>query len=77
MCLSVPVKVLEILNQETVIVGKSDVKFKASTILLEDVSVGDYVLVHAGFAIEKITDEDAEQKLELYAEYQEKIKEKV
>jgi hydrogenase expression/formation protein HypC len=41
---------------------------EASLMMVEDVAVGDFVLIHAGFAIEKLDQEDAEQTLALFRE---------
>lgn len=44
------------------------VERRVSLRLLEDCAVGDYVLVHAGYAIEKISTEAAEENLRIFAE---------
>ena len=62
MCLSIPSKVLSIDgNMAEVSVGGNI--FKAGIQLLDDVKVGDYVLLHAGFAIQKIREAEAEEML--------------
>jgi hydrogenase expression/formation protein HypC len=67
MCVSVPAKVIEINNNTAlVLMGKS--RFKVSTSLLENVDVGDYVLIHTGFAIEKISPEAASEMVRLLRE---------
>ncbi len=53
MCLAIPSKIVEIKDQMAVI-DVAGVTRQASLLLLEDVAIGDYVIVHAGFAIEKI-----------------------
>ncbi len=58
MCLSIPAKILEINGQQ----GKASVGgsvFDIGLQLVENVKVGDYVLVHTGFALEKINEEEA------------------
>ncbi|MBL0712955.1 MAG: HypC/HybG/HupF family hydrogenase formation chaperone [Desulfosarcina sp.] len=62
MCLAIPSKVIEISNNMGVIdvVG---VRREASLLLLEDPRVGDWVIVHAGFAIQKIDEATAEESL--------------
>ena len=57
MCLAIPSKIIHIDNNMAVI-DVDGVKREASLLLLEDAGIGDYVIVHAGFAIQKI-DEDA------------------
>jgi len=62
MCLSIPSKILSIDgNMAKVSVGGNI--FKAGIQLLDDVKVGEYVLLHAGFAIQKIREEEAEEML--------------
>lgn len=57
MCLAIPSKVITIENGVATI-DVDGVRRQTSLMLLEDVKVGDFVLVHAGFAIQKL-DEDA------------------
>lgn len=60
MCLGIPMKILELTGKEGV-VEISNVKRNVSFMLLDDVKVGDMVLIHAGFAIQKISQQDAEE----------------
>lgn len=67
MCLSVPAKVIEIDGD----VGKADVDgniVDVNLMMVEGVSVGDYVLVHTGFAIQKYEREDALETIRLLRE---------
>ena len=70
MCLAIPSRVVEIDEvSKTAIVETFGVKRKVSTMLLsEPLKVGDYVLVHVGFAMEKIDPEEAKKTLELFKE---------
>lgn len=64
MCLGVPGKILEIeKNMAKVDVG--GFLRRVSLDLCPDVTVGEYVLIHTGFAIQKIDEEDAKETLEL------------
>ena len=68
MCLAVPVEVTEINDQNiaTCRVGDSDSTIQASLMIVDQpVAVGDYVLVHAGFAIRKLDHEEAMQTLKI------------
>ncbi len=67
MCLAVPAKVVEIVDEENQIakVDIGGVRRNISVALLEDVRVGDWVLVHVGFAIQKVDEEEAMQTLTL------------
>ena len=63
MCLAIPLIVTNIENEMGTVEVDGVVR-KASLILLEDVSVGDYVIVHAGFAINKIDEKAALETIE-------------
>ncbi|HID79927.1 MAG TPA: HypC/HybG/HupF family hydrogenase formation chaperone [Aquifex aeolicus] len=70
MCLAIPSRVVEIDEvSKTAVVETFGVKRKVSTMLLnEPLQVGDYVLIHVGFAMEKIDPEEAKKTLELFKE---------
>ena len=72
MCLAVPMKVIEIEDNETV-VELGGLKKKINLGLLEKIDVGDYVIVHAGFAIQKLDEKEAEKTLALVREMAEKL----
>uniref|UniRef100_A0A7C4EM49 HypC/HybG/HupF family hydrogenase formation chaperone n=1 Tax=Thermodesulfovibrio aggregans TaxID=86166 RepID=A0A7C4EM49_9BACT len=68
MCLAVPSKIIEI-DGYNATVDVMGLRKKISLMLLPDEpKIGDYVLVHAGFAINKIESSEAEQALKLYEE---------
>jgi len=70
MCLSIPAKVEKIDGNEA-IVNLSGNRLKVALDLLDDVREGDYVLVHAGYAIQKIDEVEAEETLRLIKELEE------
>jgi hydrogenase expression/formation protein HypC len=55
-------------NENAGITEMSGVKREVSFLMLPEAVVGDYVIVHAGFAIQKLNQEDAEKSLELFRE---------
>ena len=64
MCLAIPAEVIQIDDTlATVQVGES--LRKASLMLLPDAQVGDYVIVHAGFALHRVDPEEARESLRL------------
>ncbi|MCG8637592.1 MAG: HypC/HybG/HupF family hydrogenase formation chaperone [Desulfobacterales bacterium] len=63
MCLAVPSKIIEI-NDSVAKVEVDGVVRDASIMLLEDAKLGDYVIVHAGFAISKVDEAAALQTIE-------------
>ncbi len=71
MCLAIPAKIIECLDDNMVRarVGESETYLTTSVMLLpEAVEVGDYIIVHAGFALHKLREEDALETLRLYRE---------
>ena len=62
MCLAIPSRIVEI-NDTVAVVDIEGVQREASIMLLDDVRVGDYVIVHAGFAISRVDEETARQTL--------------
>ena len=67
MCLAIPSKIVKIENNVATI-DVDGVRREASMLLLEDPKVGEYVIVHAGFAINKINEEHALESLKLLRE---------
>jgi hydrogenase expression/formation protein HypC len=67
MCLSIPSRVISI-NGNKAIVSVGGTEYEASLQLVEDIKVGDYILLHTGFAIQKISEEDARETFELLQE---------
>lgn len=67
MCLAVPAKVTTI-NGDEAVLDYGGVRRKANISMLSDVKVGDYVLVHVGYAISKMDEEEALETLKLWDE---------
>ena len=67
MCLAIPMRVIEIKGQEA-IAEIGGIKRKANIQLVENVKVGDYLIVHAGFGIEKLNEEDAKETIAMFQE---------
>ena len=67
MCLAIPSMIVKI-EDEMATIDVDGVKRKASLLLVEDAQVGDYVIVHAGFAIRKIDEEAAQESLKYLRE---------
>ena len=64
MCLAIPARIVE-MNADMAIVDAMGNRFKAKTTLLPDAKLGDVVLVHAGFAIERVKPDEARRTLRL------------
>jgi hydrogenase expression/formation protein HypC len=67
MCLAIPGRIIEITGK-TAVVDFGGVKREVRLDLLPEVKVGDYVIVHTGFAIERLDEERALEILEAWAE---------
>jgi len=67
MCLAIPSKIVKI-EDNVATIDVDSVQREASLLLIENPEVGDYVIVHAGFAINKINEEDALESLKLLRE---------
>jgi hydrogenase expression/formation protein HypC len=68
MCLAIPARVVELQANGTAIVDLGGVRKDVSLALVEDVAVGDYVIVHVGYALTRLDPEEAEKTLALMAE---------
>ncbi len=70
MCLAIPGKIIDIVDAENQIakVEVGGVRRNVSTGLLDDVKIGDYVLIHVGFAMSKVDEKEAQETLRLLQE---------
>ena len=69
MCLAIPGKIIEIdKNKEHALVDYGDGTKRKANITLVKVKTGDYILVHAGFAIEVLNEKEAQETLDLFRE---------
>lgn len=70
MCLAIPAKIIAI-TDDSAVAEIGDVKREINLMLLPEAVVNDYVLVHAGYAIQKIDEEEAAKTLELFKQMDE------
>lgn len=68
MCLAVPMQIVERSEGNLAWVQVDGVRHQADLSLVEEANLGDYVIVHAGFAIEKLDMEDALDRIQLFRE---------
>lgn len=68
MCLAIPAKVIELNDGGMATVSLGGVIKTISTALLEQVALGDYVLVHVGYALHLVSEEEAQRTLAMMAE---------
>ena len=68
MCLAIPARVVELRDDDQAVIDLAGVRKAISLALVEDAAVGDYVIVHVGYALQKLDPEEARKTLELFAE---------
>jgi hydrogenase expression/formation protein HypC len=68
MCLAIPAKVTELLGDDMARIDMDGVSKVINVALVEDLSLGDFVVVHVGYALSKIDPEEAELTLSLLRE---------
>ena len=68
MCLAIPAQVEELLDDDMATVNLGGVRKAVSLVLVDGVAVGDYVIVHVGYALNRIDPAEAERTLALFAE---------
>ncbi|HEX4944491.1 MAG TPA: HypC/HybG/HupF family hydrogenase formation chaperone [Usitatibacteraceae bacterium] len=67
MCLAIPAKVVELRDGDQAVIDLAGVRKEISLALVEDVRPGDYVIVHVGYALQKLDPEEAAKTLALFA----------
>ncbi len=67
MCLAIPVRVVELLGDSAALVDLDGIRKEISLALLDGVAVGDYVIMHVGYALARLDPEEAERTLALFA----------
>jgi len=70
MCLAVPIRVVELLEEQMAVGEQLGVQVEFSTALLDEVKLGDYVLVHTGIAIETLSETEANETIAIWNELQ-------
>jgi hydrogenase expression/formation protein HypC len=68
MCLAIPARIEELTTLGNAIVNLGGVRKEISLALVDDIAVGEYVIVHVGYALQKLDQEEAERTLEIFAE---------
>lgn len=68
MCLAIPSQITQLLPDHRALVSVGGMQREISTILLDSVSLGDYVIVHVGYALTRLDPVEAKRTLQLFAE---------
>ena len=70
MCLAIPACVEQLVNEDNAIVNLGGIRRKISLALVDNIEPGDFVIVHVGYALQKLDPDEAERTLTLFAEMQ-------
>jgi hydrogenase expression/formation protein HypC len=70
MCLAIPVRVVELMGADAAIVDLDGIRKEISLALVDGVQVGDYVILHVGYALSRLDPDEAERTLALFASAQ-------
>lgn len=68
MCLAIPARIEQLIEGDGAIINLGGMRKEISLALVENIVVGDYVIVHVGYALQKLDQEEAEHTLTLFAE---------
>ncbi len=66
MCLAIPMKIVSIDDSAQALADLEGLQYQVDLSLIKDPQIGDYVIVHAGFAIERLDQEEARTRIELF-----------
>ena len=68
MCLAMPVQITKLLDNKRALVNLGGIEKEISVSLLEEVTEGDYVILHVGYALTRLDEHEAQKTLLLFAE---------
>jgi len=68
MCLAMPAQIVQLKNPEMAVVNLGGIEKEISLVLVSDVKMGDYVIVHVGYALTKLNEKEAQKTLALFSE---------
>jgi hydrogenase expression/formation protein HypC len=68
MCLAIPARIVELPGPHAATIDVGGVRKRISIELIDDVQIGDYVIVHVGYALQKLDIIEAERTLRLFTE---------
>jgi len=71
MCLALPAQIIQVLPENRAIVSLGGIQKDIALDLVENISVGDYVIIHVGYALTKLNQEEAEKTLQLMRQLEE------
>lgn len=73
MCLAIPVQITRLLPEQRAVVNLAGIEREISTVLLEAVNSGDYVIIHVGYALTRLDEREALKTLDLLGKMHDEI----
>ena len=73
MCLAVPLEIHRLLDESRAVVGQGATELEVDVSLIADPQPGDFVIVHAGFAIDKLDVEEAEERIDMFRQLESQL----
>ncbi|KTC74857.1 hydrogenase expression/formation protein HypC [Legionella birminghamensis] len=68
MCLALPAQITQLLENDRAIINIGGITKDISTVLLDEVAEGDYVIIHVGYALTRLDEQEARKTLNLFAQ---------
>lgn len=68
MCLAMPAQITQLLGDDRAIVNLGGVTKEISISLLDKIAIGDYVIIHVGYALTRLDESEAKKTLDLFAQ---------
>ena len=68
MCLALPAQITQILDNDRAIINLGGITKEISIALLDEVAEGDYVIIHVGYALTRLDEQEAQKTLSLFAQ---------
>lgn len=68
MCLALPAQITAVKPQQKAVVNIGGIEKEISTALIDEVAVGDFVIIHVGYALTKLDEQEAKKTLKLFEE---------
>ena len=68
MCLALPAQIIQILDDAKAVVNVGGITKEISTELLDEIALGDYVIIHVGYALTRLDELEAQKTLDLFSQ---------
>ena len=68
MCLAMPAQITQLLDQQRAVVNLGGIEKEISVALIEEISIGDFVIIHTGYALTRLDETEAKKTLAIFEE---------